>query len=222
MTFLVFIGAPGSGKGTQAQSLAAEHPDRFVHISTGQLLRDALVEGTPHALYLKNLMESGKLIPDEEIFTVLEDKLKSIKASHLVILDGFPRTLNQALLLSDFAKNTGKHVEKVVYFDIADAELVNRLAGRFMCADCGAVYHKHHNRPLQDGVCDLCGSKNFQVRNDDNEDVIAKRLGIYHAETKPLVSYYEAQGVLLRLDAAQSVDSIKKTLLKEIKLVAAE
>lgn len=222
MTFLVFLGAPGSGKGTQAQLLAAENPDSIIHISTGQLLRDSIAQGTEIGLQIKELMGAGKLVPDEEIFAVLEEKIKSIDEKYLVILDGFPRTLKQGLLLSNFVKKTGKQIEKVVYFDIADAVLVDRLTGRYMCADCGAVYHKHHNSPQQDGVCDFCGSLEFQVRNDDKEDVIAGRLEVYHAETEPLVSYYDAQGVLFRLDATQSVEGIKKTLLKNIKLVAAE
>ena len=222
MTFLVFLGAPGSGKGTQAQLLAAENPDTIIHISTGQLLRDAIALGTEKGLQIKELMGAGKLVPDEEIFAVLEENLKSIEDKCLVILDGFPRTLKQGLLLADFAKKTGKQIEKVVYFDIADAVLVDRLTGRYMCADCGAVYHKHHNSPQQDGVCDFCGSREFHVRNDDKEEVIAERLDIYHAETEPLVSYYDAQGVLFRLDATQPVEGIKKTLLKNIKLVAAE
>ena len=222
MTFLVFLGAPGSGKGTQAQLLAAENPHAIIHISTGQLLRDAIAGGTEKGLKIKELMGAGKLVPDEEIFAVLEEKLATITEKYLVILDGFPRTLNQGVLLSYFVKKTGKQIEKVVYFDIADDVLIDRLTGRFMCSDCGAVYHKHHNSPQQHGVCDFCGSQEFHVRNDDKEEVIAGRLEVYHAETEPLVSYYDAQGVLFRLDATQSVDGIKKTLLKNIKLVAAE
>jgi adenylate kinase len=222
MSFLVFLGAPGSGKGTQAQLLAAENPEYILHISTGQLLRDAINKESPSGLHIKELISSGKLVPDAQIFAVLEEKLSTIDAKFKVVLDGFPRTLNQGLLLENFVKKTGKQIEKVVYFDIADADLVDRLTGRYMCAECGAVYHKHHNSPKQDGVCDFCGSHEFHVRNDDKEDVIAERLEVYHAETEPLVSYYDAQGVLFRLDATQSVDSIKETLLKNIKLVAAE
>lgn len=222
MGFIVFLGAPGSGKGTQAQMLADTYKEHIIHLSTGQLLRDAITEGSPLGLSVKSLIGTGVIIDDKIVFSLLEEKLKKIKDTHKVILDGFPRTLNQAVLLSNFSKKTRKQIEKVVYFDIADAELVNRLTGRFMCADCGAVYHKHHNSPQQDGVCDFCGSHDFKVRDDDNEIVVGKRLEIYHAETEPLVSYYEAQGVLFRLDATQSVESIKETLLKKIKLVAAE
>ncbi|MDP3371841.1 MAG: adenylate kinase [Candidatus Paracaedibacteraceae bacterium] len=222
MNFIVFLGAPGSGKGTQAQVLADTYKEHVIHLSTGQLLRDAIAEGSECGLYAKSLIDAGLIVCDEVVFNLLEEKLKNISSEKRVILDGFPRTLNQAVLLENFLQKTRKQIEKVVYFDIADAELVNRLTGRFMCADCGAVYHKHYNSPQQDGVCDFCGSHDFKVRDDDNEFVVKKRLDVYHAETEPLVSYYDAQGVLFRLDAAQSVESIKKTLLKKIKLVAAE
>lgn len=220
MGFIVLLGAPGSGKGTQAQVLANEY--NVVHISTGQLIRDEIKESTEFGLYLQRECQRGALIPDADIFSLLEKKLKDLKTNQQVLLDGFPRKLTQAGLLKEFLEKTGNQLEKVVYFDIADEALVERLTGRYNCADCGAVYHKHHNSPQQDGVCDFCGSRKFHVRVDDTEEVVRKRLVVFHEETEPLVSYYDAQGVLFRLDAAQSVESIKKTLLKNIKLVAAE
>ncbi len=220
MNFIVFLGAPGSGKGTQAQMLASEY--NLEHISTGQLIRDEIKESTEFGFRLERECLSGNLISTEDIFNLLGKKIKELSIDRQVILDGFPRTLDQAKLLKDFTEKTGNQLEKVVCFDIAGEALIERLTGRFMCADCGAVYHKHHNSPQQDGVCDFCGSENFQVRPDDAEEVVKKRLDVFHEETKPLVSYYDAQGVLFRLDATQSVESIKKTLLKNIKLVAAE
>lgn len=220
MGFIVLLGAPGSGKGTQAQVLANEFS--VVHISTGQLIRDEIKQATDFGLCLDRKCQLGGLIPDEDIFNLLENKLKELKKDQQVLLDGFPRKLTQAKLLKQFLEKTGNQLEKVVYFDIADEALVERLTGRYLCASCGAVYHKHHNSPQQDGVCDFCGSREFQVRVDDTEEVVRKRLEVFHEETEPLVSYYDAQGVLFRLDAAQSVESIKKTLLKNIKLVAAE
>ncbi len=218
MKFFVFLGAPGSGKGTQAQNLASSNANRLLHISTGQLIRDEINCGTDLGRQLKEKTNTGGLVSDIDIFNVLAKKLAAVSDKEIVILDGFPRTLNQAELLKEFAEKTGNTIENVVYFSIADAALVDRLAGRFTCGHCGAVYHNHHNAPKVSGVCDFCGSHDFHIRPDDTKEVVEKRLSVFHAETEPLVSYYEALGVLFKLDASQSVESIKETLLKNISL----
>jgi adenylate kinase len=218
MSLVVFLGAPGSGKGTQAQLLSSEYPESVIHVSTGQLLRDYIKHGSERALQLKKIVDSGKLIPDEEIFIVLEENLKSYDQENIIILDGFPRTLNQGLLLNEFAKKTGNKIKRVVYFDIIDEELVNRLSGRYICTQCCAVYHKLNKLPQQLGVCDSCGSTEFQVREDDKEDVVLKRLGIFHKETEPLVSYYEAEQILTHVYVNRNVDDIKIELLKLLSL----
>lgn len=218
MNFFVFLGAPGSGKGTQAQGLAAAYADVLLHISTGQLIRDEICSETELGRQIKEKADMGSLVSDDDIFNVLAKKLECVKNKKTIILDGFPRTLNQAVLLKQFAEKTGNMIEKVVYFSIADAELINRLAGRFTCVHCGAVYHNQHNTPKTDGVCDFCGSHDFHVRPDDRKEIVEKRLRVYHEETEPLVSYYEAQGLLFKLDASQTVERIKEILLKNISL----
>ncbi|MDP4724938.1 MAG: nucleoside monophosphate kinase [Pseudomonadota bacterium] len=213
MTFLVFLGAPGSGKGTQAQNLVLTYPDMFAHISTGDLLRQEVKKKSEAALRLQMDISAGNFISDDIIFDLMEEKIKTIDDSKKIILDGFPRTFDQAQRLLDFVKKTGKRLEKVVYFGIADELLFDRLSGRMTCNECGAVYHQ----TAMPERCS-CGSTSFRVRADDNENVIRNRLEIFHAETEPLVSYYEAQRVLFRVDAAQSIDGIKQELLKVLGL----
>jgi len=218
MSLVIFLGAPGSGKGTQAELLGAEYQDLVIHISTGQLLRDYIKQGSVRANQLKTIIDSGKLVPDEEIFLVLEDKLKDYNYQNIIILDGFPRTLNQGLLLDKFVKKTGIEIKTVVYFDIIDEELVSRLSGRYMCARCDAVYHKNYKPPQQPGVCDNCGSVEFKVREDDKEEVVLKRISLFHDETEPLVSYYDAKKVLKKINANQNLDCIKTELKKLLSL----
>lgn len=199
---VVFLGPPGAGKGTQSALLAERMS--FVQLSTGDMLRDAVRNHTPLGVRAKSYMDEGKLVPDELIIGLIEEKLETLPDRN-IILDGFPRTIKQAQALDDLLERKGRVLDAVILFDIDDEEVVKRLSGRRVCPGCGAVYHVIHNPPKVDDVCDRCGSKVVQ-RDDDKEEVIRKRLEVYHSQTSPLVEYYRQK--VVRVDAAQDKESV--------------
>ena len=170
-------------------------------------------------LIKKNLITvNGKLISEDIINKVVEEKIPTFDDDKYNILDGYPRTLSQGQSFDFFLKNNGNKIEKVVYFSIADEEIFQRLVGRFVCVECGAVYHKANNKPLKENECNFCGSTEFVVREDDKESVVKKRIKVFHDETLPLVEYYKQQGILTEIDAAKSVESINNKLLEIVSL----
>lgn len=207
MDFLVFLGPPGSGKGTQAQILAQESP-KVCHVSTGQILRDEISSGSEFGKILESYVSNGQLITDQMMFKILETALSRMTNFSTILLDGVPRTLYQADLLDDYLKKTGSSLKKVVYFDIGDDILVERLSGRYSCASCGASYHKVSKKPVIEGQCDSCKSTVFEQRRDDTMEVVQKRLAVYHEQTQPLVDYYIEHGLLVKIDATESVESV--------------
>jgi adenylate kinase len=199
---LVFLGPPGAGKGTQAKLLSQRMG--FLHLSTGDLLREAVKNQTPLGKKAKEYMDRGELVPDELIVQLIEETMPK---DGNVILDGFPRTVNQALALEEMLKGKGEKISKVLFFDVPDEVIIDRLSGRSVCSKCGAVYHVKYNPPKIEGVCDLCGGSLVQ-RDDDREEVVKKRLEVYRKQTQPLIEFYQDRGIIYRLDADKGVEEL--------------
>lgn len=211
MNFLVFLGPPGSGKGTQAQVLSSQHSD-VVHFATGQILRDLIASDSELGKSVASFVNNGQYITDQMMFDILVEKLEGCQNAKYVILDGFPRTLEQVKLLTQYEKKCGAPVKKVVYFDINHDILIERLSGRYNCSTCGAVYHKVNKKPVVENCCDICHLDNFSQRLDDTEVVVKKRLQVYHEQTQSLVNYYEEVGLLTEVDAALPIEDIFKII----------
>jgi adenylate kinase len=199
---LVFLGPPGAGKGTQAKLLSQRMG--FLHLSTGDLLREAVKNQTPLGKKAKEYMDRGELVPDELIVQLIEETMPK---DGNVILDGFPRTVNQALALEEMLKSKGEKISKVLFFNVPDEVIIDRLSGRRVCSKCGAVYHVKYNPPKVEGVCDLCGGSLVQ-RDDDREEVVKKRLEVYRKQTQPLIEFYQDRGIIYRLDAGKGVEEL--------------
>ena len=205
---LIFLGAPGVGKGTQAQRLAAE--EGIPQISTGDILRDAIKRGTPLGAQAKSYMEAGKLVPDDVVIGIIRDRLSHADAASGFILDGFPRTVAQAEALDRLLQES-KEMPQVMNFEAPNEEIVRRLSGRRSCPNCQAVYNLDHAPPRANGLCDACGGALIQ-RTDDKPETIAARLKVYEQQTSPLVEYYKRRGLLRRLDATASIDAVYDSL----------
>jgi adenylate kinase len=199
---LIFLGPPGAGKGTQAKLLSQRMG--FLHLSTGDLLREAVKNQTPLGKKAKEYMDRGELVPDELIVQLIEETMPK---DGNVILDGFPRTVNQALALEEMLRVKGEMISKVLFFDVPDEVIIDRLSGRRVCSKCGAVYHVKYNPPKVEGVCDLCGGTLVQ-RDDDKEEVVRKRLEVYRKQTQPLIEFYQEKGIIYKLDAGKRVEEL--------------
>lgn len=200
---LILLGAPGSGKGTQAKLIVEKHG--WLHLSTGDVLRKNVAEGTALGARAKPIMESGQYVPDHLINAMVEDQLDRPEGRTGVVFDGYPRTLNQAEALDALLERKGRPVERVLHLVINPEELITRLSGRRVCSACGAPYHVRAMPPLQEGVCDACGSPLMQ-RKDDSEDTVRTRLDVYDAQTAPLLDYYASQGKLQNIDASEGIE----------------
>jgi adenylate kinase len=206
---MVFLGAPGVGKGTQAQRLAAE--EGMTQISTGEILREAVKRGTSLGLEANSYMTAGKLVPDEVVIGIIREKLKDLNDAGF-ILDGFPRTVAQAEALDRMLQESGgKGLDHVVNFEVPHHEIVRRLSGRRSCPSCQAVYHTEHAPPRREGTCDKCGERIVQ-RADDKPDTIGARLEVYEQQTRPLVEYYKRRHLLRRLDATAPINTVYENL----------
>jgi len=199
---VVFLGPPGAGKGTQAKLLSQRLG--FLHLSTGDILREAVKKQTPLGIKAKEYMDRGELVPDNLIIALIEEYLPKEGG---VILDGFPRTIAQAEALENMLSAKSKKVSKVLLFDSPDEVIIDRLSGRRVCSNCGAVYHIKYNPPKKEGVCDLCSGSLVQ-REDDKEEVIKNRLEVYKRQTQPLIDFYKKKGIIYRLDATKSVEEL--------------
>ena len=197
MNIVILLGAPGSGKGTIAGRLAAEHPE-LRHVSSGDLLRGAVAKGTEAGKAAKAAMEAGQLVADELIAAMIKDVIAETTGDVTMLLDGFPRNVRQAEILEAI----GAPVKSVVLVDVPDAVIADRIAGRRTCPQCKAGYHIHALPPKVEGVCDKCGAK-LVIRKDDNPDTVKDRLQVYHAQTEPLIAYYETKGLLRKIDGDQ-------------------
>ena len=201
---IVLFGPPGSGKGTQAKLLAEKYG--VPHISTGDILRGNLNNETKLGLKAKTYMDKGELVPDDLLIGIIKDRLSESDCASGFLLDGYPRTLPQAEALSKILSELGKNLDVVLNIDVPDEKLLKRLAGRRMCV-CGASYHILFNKPKQEGICDLCGSKLYH-RDDDKEEAILNRLDVYKNQTRPLIDHYTQAGVILTINGAADIEVV--------------
>jgi len=207
---LILLGPPGAGKGTQARLLE----DRFglVQLSTGDLLRAAVAAGTQAGQQAKAVMDAGGLVSDDIVIAILRDRMAEPDCIRGVILDGFPRTTVQAQALDALLAENGQNVDAAISLEVDDAQMVARVSGRYTCATCGEGYHDTFKPPKVTGTCDNCGGTDFKRRADDTAETVSSRLEAYHAQTAPLIDYYDAQGALSRVDAMGSIDNIAGAL----------
>jgi adenylate kinase len=207
---IVLLGPPGAGKGTQAKRLEARYG--LVQLSTGDMLRAAVAAGTPTGLRAKAVMEAGRLVDDEILIAMIADRLGQPDARRGAIFDGFPRTVPQAEALDRLLAALGTRLDHVIELKVDDAALVERISGRFTCKSCGAGYHDRFQPPRVAGVCDSCGSAEFQRRADDNAETVRKRLAEYYAKTAPILPYYLSKGSLRAVDGMAPMDDVTAQL----------
>ena len=207
---LILLGPPGSGKGTQAKRIEQNHG--IPQLATGDMLRAATLSGNEFGLRVKSIMDSGLLVPDDVIIDMIADRIAQPDCRNGFILDGFPRTLAQAQALGKMLAERGRRLDHVIEFDVDEAALVDRLAGRFTCQQCGASYHERDNRPRVDGICDACGGCEFICRADDRPETVKARLGVYHRQTAPILPYYRERGILNRVDGMAEINSVTRAI----------
>jgi adenylate kinase len=213
---LILLGPPGAGKGTQAKMLTEEFG--IPQISTGDILRAAVKEGTPMGIKAKGFMDSGALVPDEVVIGIVTERLQKEDCEPGFILDGFPRTVPQADALAKDLKTLDKNLDAVISLEVDVEALVERLTGRRTCKECGRGYHIAFDPSKVEGICDACGGGLFQ-RDDDQEVTIRKRLEVYDEQTSPLTSYYADAGLLKSLDGMQPIEAVQKKILELLKAV---
>lgn len=203
---IILLGPPGAGKGTQAQRLQKEQG--LVQLSTGDMLREAVSAGTEVGLQAKKAMDAGELVRDEVVVKIIEERMDREDEATGFILDGFPRTVAQAEALDKMLADKGKELDKVIEVDVIESALIERITGRFNCAKCHANYHEKFRQPRREGVCDICGSTEFERRPDDNEETVRRRLDAYRKQTAPLLPYYEKAGKLVKVDGMQPIEDV--------------
>ena len=209
MESIVLFGPPGAGKGTQAHRIMES--TGLPQVSTGDMLRASVAAGTQTGIEAKKFMDAGQLVPDEVIIALIRERILEDDAANGVMFDGFPRTIPQAEALSGITK-----VSHVIAIEVPDERIVERICGRYTCADCGAVYHESFNPTSVEGVCDSCNSSNFKRRADDNADTVLSRLGAYHEQTSPLANWYDSQGIFHRIDGDRAIDEITNDILSAL------
>jgi adenylate kinase len=207
---LILLGPPGAGKGTQAQELAKRRG--LVQLSTGEMLRLAAKDGTPVGLEASALMEKGQLVPDEVVVKIISDRIDQPDCAGGFILDGFPRTLQQAAALDRMLEEKGSKLTAVIELKADFNRLVERIVGRYACAKCGQGYHDRFKRPKVRGVCDVCGGTEFSRRSDDNAETVTTRMMAYYRETSPLIGYYFCKGTLHSVDGMASIGEVAASI----------
>ena len=207
---IILLGPPGAGKGTQASRLQDERG--MVQLSTGDMLRAAVKDGTPIGLKAKAVMEAGELVSDEIVSGIIGEALDKLSPETGVIFDGYPRTAAQAESLDAILASRGRQLDHVIELAVDEDALVDRITGRFTCANCGEGYHDSFKKPAKDGVCDKCGSTEFKRRPDDNEETVRTRMAEYRAKTQPILPIYEARGLVSKVDGMADIDEVTKAI----------
>ena len=202
---VVMLGAPGAGKGTQAKKIAAKYS--IPHISTGDIFRANIKNGTELGKKAKTYMDQGLLVPDELVVDLVVDRVNQEDCANGYVLDGFPRTIPQAEALTKALAGQGQKLDYAIDVDVPDENIVHRMGGRRACVGCGATYHLEYAPPKQEGICDTCGGE-LILRDDDKPETVTKRLGVYHEQTQPLIDYYTNAGILKRVDGTVDIDEV--------------
>jgi adenylate kinase len=210
---VVLLGPPGAGKGTQAERIARQ--SGVPHVSTGDMFRDAVKQGTPLGQEAKAYMDRGDLVPDRIVIGIVEDRLKAKDAQDGFVLDGFPRTVQQATALEQGLQACGMGISRVLNLAVPADEVVKRISGRRICRQCGAMYHVMFGPPAQSGRCDRCQGELYQ-RDDDREETVTARLEVYGRETNPLVAFYRERGILAEIDAVGSQDAVARRIAEAL------
>ncbi|HUS58048.1 MAG TPA: adenylate kinase [Planctomycetota bacterium] len=206
---IVLLGPPGAGKGTQAEHIVGKYA--VPHISTGDMLREAIKNSAPIGLEAKQYIDKGELVPDDVIIRLVKERLSKPDAAKGFLLDGFPRTLPQGRALETTLKELGTKLNASVYINVPDEIVVERLSGRRICRNCGANYHVKYMPPAKEGICDKCGGQLYQ-RPDDQAETIKNRLAVYHRQTADLIDYYAKLGLLVEVPGEQPVDVVKSKI----------
>ncbi|MFO1254287.1 MAG: adenylate kinase [Sphingomonadaceae bacterium] len=212
---IILLGPPGAGKGTQAQRLVEAHGMR--QLSTGDMLRAAVKAGTAVGLQAKAVMDRGELVSDEIVSALIGEELDAMASGQGAIFDGYPRTAAQAESLDAILSARGRKLEHVIELEVDEDALVERICGRYTCAQCGKGYHDKFERPKVAGTCDKCGSHEFKRRPDDNEETVRTRMAEYRAKTAPILPIYEARGIVSRVDGMADIDQVTATIERVIK-----
>jgi adenylate kinase len=207
---LILLGPPGAGKGTQAEAITEKRG--LVQLSTGDMLRRAVKAGSPIGLEASAVMEAGGLVSDQIVIKIIAERIAAPDCARGFILDGFPRTLKQAAALDVLLASLAKQIDAVIELKVNDAALIDRISGRYTCANCGASYHDTNCKPKVEGVCDRCGSKDFVRRADDNAETVKNRLMAYYRETAPLIGYYFAKGKLRTVDGMAAISEVSRQI----------
>ena len=208
---LILLGAPGAGKGTQAKMIAEKYG--IPHISTGDIFRYNIKNGTELGKEAKKYMDQGLLVPDELTVKILLDRVAKDDCKNGYVLDGFPRTIPQAEVLEEALTKLGDRIDYAINVEVPDENIVKRMGGRRACVNCGATYHIEHVPPKKEGICDICG-KELTIRKDDKPETVKDRLATYHAETEPLKGFYEARGILSSVENKGSIDATNAAVME--------
>lgn len=207
---IILMGLPGAGKGTQASEIVKKFP--IPHISTGDMFRKAIKDETDLGKEAKSYMDRGELVPDEVTVGIVKERISEDDAKKGFLLDGFPRTIDQAEALNDIMSELGRNIDAVINIEVPEEELMNRLTGRRICEKCGTTYHLVFNPPKVDGICDIDGGKLYQ-REDDNPETVSNRLNVNVKQSKPILEYYNEKGVLKIIDGAKDIDDVTKDVI---------
>jgi adenylate kinase len=211
--YLVLLGPPGAGKGTQAELL--QQTLKLQHVASGDLFRENIQAETELGMLAKGFMDKGELVPDDVTIAMIKNRLDQSDAEIGIIFDGFPRTITQAEGLNALLRDMNKSLDAVLYIAVPDEELVRRLSGRWICSECQTPYHTHFNPPKTAGECDLCGGKLYQ-REDDKPETVRARLGVFHKQTTPLIDFYREAGILIEVDGAGDIQQVSEALVKAV------